>query len=252
MKLPLASLLIGVLLGANAHSAGTQTSQKPAPSSSTCTGTYPSYFQDPAFTKTGMWDNQVIINQAYPGWKGPIFQLSDAYSAAKADQQMPWLKFNPFDKNLSEKDKNTQAWNYLWAVMQYIQAGNIDSGDVNTDWDLCNNKVRAWYHIPYQTYDPMSGREFIHGLTREAPVTMAVKDQGDIKTTMWAVGFYNPQAAGSLAKVWTGAAAPVMPQANFAFNEGSVIGKLLFTTATPNNYPFLENVPVWQANIRAC
>ncbi len=249
MKLPFASLLIGVLLGANAHSAGTQTSQKPAASSSTCTGTYPSYFQDPAFTKTGMWDNQVIINQAYPGWKGPIFQLSDAYSAAKADQQMPWLKFNPFDKNLSEKDKNTQAWNYLWAVMQYIQAGNIDSGDVNTDWDLCNNKVRAWYHIPYQTYDPMSGREFIHGLTREAPVTMAVKDQGDIKTTMWAVGFYNPQAAGSLAKVWTGAAAPVMPQANFAFNEGSVIGKLLFTTATPNNYPFLENVPVWQANI---
>ena len=102
MKLPLASLLIGVLLGANAHAAGTQTSQTPAPSSSTCTGTYPSYFQDPAFTKTGMWDNQVIINQAYPGWKGPIFQLSDAYSAAKADQQMPWLKFNPFDKNLSE------------------------------------------------------------------------------------------------------------------------------------------------------
>lgn len=42
-----------------------------------------------------------------------------------------------------------------------------------------------------------------------------------------------------------------MPQQNFAFNEGSVIGKLLFTTATPNNYPFLENVPVWQANISA-
>lgn len=216
---------------------------------STCTGAYPSYFQDPAFTKTGMWDNQVIINQPYPDWKGPIFRLSDAYSGAKQDKDEPWLKFNPFDKNLSESDKNHQAEQYLWAVMKYIQAGNIDSGNVETDWDLCNNKVRAWYHIPYQTYDPMSGREFIHGLTREAPVTMEIKQQGSLKTTMWAVGFYNPQAANSIGKVWTGAPSPVLPQKNFAFNEGSVIGKLLFTTATPNNYPFLENVPVWQANI---
>ncbi|MGL5489237.1 MAG: hypothetical protein ACRDC6_23540, partial [Shewanella sp.] len=201
MKLPIASLFLCAFLGFTAQAAQPQVSQHKSPASTTCTGTYPSYFQEPAFSKTGMWDNQVIINQAYPGWQGPIFRLSDAYSSAKADTQMPWLKFNPFDKNLSEKDKNTQAWNYLWAVMAYIQEGNIDSGDVNTDWDLCNNKVRSWYHIPYQTYDPMSGREFIHGLTREAPVTMTIKGQGEIKTTMWAVGFYNPQAANSIAKV---------------------------------------------------
>ncbi|NMH64471.1 hypothetical protein [Shewanella salipaludis] len=221
------------------------------PPASTCTGAYPSYFQDPAFNDTGMWDNQVIINQAYPGWKGPIFRLSDAYSGAKADQAAPWRAFNPFDKSLSESDRHAQARGYLWAVMHYIQEGNIGSGDIDTDWDLCNNPVRSWYHIPYQTYDPLSGREFIHGLTREAPVTMTIADQGDLKTTMWAVGFYNPAAGSSIGTVWTGAPAPELPQQNFQFNEGSVIGKLLFTTATPNNYPFLTNVPVWQANISA-
>lgn len=254
MKLNITAILLLTvcsLTTVNAKAADKQSPNTRSNANSTCTGAYPSYFQDPAFAKTGMWDNQVTINQAYPGWKGPIFSLSDAYSSAKPDSAAPWLKFNPFDKNLSESDKNTQAEQYLWAVMKYIQEGNIDKGDVSKDWDLCNNKVRSWYHIPYQTYDPMSGREFIHGLTREAPVTMEIKGQGSLKTTMWAVGFYNPQAANSIGKVWTGAPSPVMPQQNFAFNEGSVIGKLLFTTATPNNYPFLENVPVWQANISA-
>ena len=34
-----------------------------------------------------------------------------------------------------------------------------------------------------------------------------------------------------------------------SFPEGAVIGKLLFTTATPKELPFLENLPTWQANI---
>jgi hypothetical protein len=218
---------------------------------STCIGDYPSYFQDPAFTDTGMWNNQVVINQPTPNWAGPVFQLSDAYSTAVPESDYPWLKFNPFDASLTEEQKSEQAKQYLWAVMNYIQEGNIDSGDVAKDWTLCNNPVRQWFHIPYQTYEPLSGREFVHGLTREAPVTMTLEGDKDLKTTMWAVGFYNPAAGQSISTVWTGAPAPAIPQENFRFNEGSVIGKLLFTTANPNQYPFLTNVPIWQANISA-
>jgi len=218
---------------------------------STCVGDYPSYFQDPAFSKTGMWDNQVTINQPTPDWKGPVFQLSDDYSSAKIGIKQPWKKHNPFDASLSQKEKSKQAYDYIWAVMNYIQEGNIDSGDVNTDWTLCDNEVRSWFHIPYQTYEPLSGREFVHGLTREAPVTMTLNGNEELKTTMWAVGFYNPAAANSISNVWTGEAAPTIPTQNFKFNDGSVIGKLLFTTATPNEFPFLANVPKWQANISA-
>lgn len=218
---------------------------------STCSGSYPSYFQDPAFSNTGMWTNQVTINQPTPNWTGPVFQLSDAYGTAVPESEYPWLKFNPFDPSLSQQQKLEQAEQYLWAVMDYMQEGNINNGDIANDWSLCNNPVRQWFHIPYQTYDPLSGREFVHGLTREAPVTMTLNEDQHLKTTMWAVGFYNPAAAQSISTVWTGAPEPKMPQENFQFNEGSVIGKLLFTTANPNQYPFLTNVPVWRANISA-
>jgi len=194
----------------------------------------------------------VIINQAYSGWKGPVFGQVMPSQQPKPISKCHSLSSIPSIKIFLKKIRIPKCGIIFGPLCSMSKRAMSTSGDVNTDWDLCNNKVRAWYHIPYHTYDPMSGREFIHGLTREAPVTMAVKDQGDIKTTMWAVGFYNPQAANSIAKVWTGAAVPVMLQTNFAFNEGSVIGKLLFTTATPNIYLFLEHMPVWQAKIRAC
>ena len=218
---------------------------------SNCTGTYPSYFQDPEFTQEGMWDNQAIINQPPSDWKGPVFRLSDDYGSAKPEGNYPWEAFNPFDPALDPAAREQQARAYIDAVIHYIQQGNIDSGDVSADWTLCNNQVRPWFHIPYQTYDPMSGREFVHGLTREAPVTMTLNDKYQLMTTMWAVGFFNPAAGNSLSRIWTGKPDPEIPTENFHFNDGSVIGKLLFTTANPTQFPFLTNMPVWQANISA-
>jgi hypothetical protein len=201
-----------------------------------------------------MWDGQADINRPTAKWHGPVFAISDAYSTAVPDTDLPWLKFNPFDPTLSPDEKLRQASGYMWAIMAYIQEGNINSGKVSTDWTLCNNPVRKWFHIPFQTYEPLNGREFVHGLTREAPVTMELKSDGgsrQLKTTMWATAFYNPAAAQSLSTVWTASGNPVIPKKNFHFNEGSVIGKPLFTTATSNEYPYLTNLPVWRANINA-
>ncbi len=256
MMLKATSLVLSVFLlfasSVHAKDVDRMKSAERSKSTSTCTGHYPSYFQDPAFADTGMWDDQVIINRPPSHWRGPVFQLSDAYAGAVPEKNYPWLRFNPFDPKLNADEKTEQAKLYILAVMRYIQEGNINSGKVETDWALCRNKIRKWYHMPYQTYDPLSGREFVHGLTREAPVVMGLNGgKHQLKTTMWAVGFYNPAAARSISTVWTGAAAPVMPTAGFHFDDGSVIGKLLFTTATPNQFPFLANMPVWRANISA-
>ena len=75
MKLNITAILLLTvcsLTTVNAKAADKQSPNTRSNANSTCTGAYPSYFQDPAFTKTGMWDNQVTINQAYPGWEGPI------------------------------------------------------------------------------------------------------------------------------------------------------------------------------------
>ncbi|MBN1208437.1 MAG: hypothetical protein JXB05_26490 [Myxococcaceae bacterium] len=222
----------------------------------TCDGPYPNYWQDPKFTSVGMWQGQEISNQPPSGWTGPVFRLSQQYPAELPPQTPDegWKQFNPFKEGLSQEEMQKQAYGYAWAVMRYIQAGNISGGasggDISKDWTLCNNPVRRWVHIPYQTYDPSSGREFIHGLTREAPVTFTLTNGGSqIKTTVWAVGFYNPRAAYALGQVWKPDGNPQIPSSNMAFPEGAVIGKLLFTTATPEQLPILTNLPTWQANI---
>ncbi|WP_224372675.1 hypothetical protein [Hyalangium versicolor] len=221
----------------------------------TCSGPYPDYWQDPNFADSGMWKDQKISNQPPEHWSGPVFRLSQRYPATLPDSSADegWKQFNPFKAGLSQEEMRKEAQGYMWAVMKYIQAGNVTQGetggDVQKDWTLCDNPVRPWVHIPFQTYDPSSGREFIHGLTREAPVLFTLKDRTQVKTTVWAVGFYNPRAAYALGQVWKPNGVPVFPTSNMAFPEGAVIGKPLFTTATPDQIPNLMNMPKWQANI---
>lgn len=220
----------------------------------TCKKIYPSYWQDPAPAFTAMWKDQHISNAPPQGWSGPVFQLSDSFPSTQQNDSgaQPWRasRYDKlFDPSTPTAEKTALGKDYIWDVMRYIQEGNIDSGDVNKDWSLCQNPVRNWYHIPFQTYEPLSGREFVHGLTREAPVTFSLKSTGkSVATTVWAVAFYNPTAAHMLGTVWTDGKATV-PTSSISFDEGAVVGKLLFTTATPDQLPFLQNVPTWQANI---
>jgi hypothetical protein len=226
----------------------------------TCTGTFPSYWQDPDPRFAGMWRGQTVSNAPPEGWSGPVFRLSDAFPAEPVDEEahQPWRasRFDAlFDLATPTDVKTELAREYSWAVMRYLQEGNIESGDVGTDWDVCHNPVRTWYHIPFQTYDVLSGREFVHGLTREAPVTFNVRnpDHPDaslsLATTMWAVAIFNPTAAYTLGTVWKPDGTAVAPKESVSFHDGAVIGKLLFSTATPTQLPILANMPAWTANI---
>ncbi|QOC22405.1 hypothetical protein IC757_15560 [Wenzhouxiangella sp. AB-CW3] len=219
----------------------------------TCTGTYPSYWQDPAFPE--MYAAQEVSNQPPAGYDGPVFRLSDAYPPQPVDEQadQPWRdeRFDAMFEVDTDPDLRAElAEEYSWLVMAYIQEGNIDSGSITTDWDVCNNEVRPWFHIPFQTYDVMSGREFTHGLTREAPVAYSMNTASDLLDgTMWAVGIFNPTAAYTLGTIWGPEGTPTLPTDNVSFDEGAVIGKPLFTTLSAEHMPMLENMPAWNANI---
>lgn len=225
----------------------------------TCTNTYPAYWQDPDPKYAAMWRGQEISDQPPEGWSGQVFALSDEYPTEPVDDSgaQGWrdAKYDAlFSGTLAPEAKTKLANDYIWEVMHYIQEGNIDSGDVETDWTLCNNKVRNWYHMPFQTYDVLSGREFVHGLTREAPVSFSLANvdggKTPLATTMWAVGFYNGTGAYTLGTVWKEGKA-TLPTVNISFQEGTVVGKLLFNTATPEQFPTLEGMPAWTANISA-
>ncbi|MGB0515241.1 MAG: hypothetical protein ACPGJE_10420, partial [Wenzhouxiangellaceae bacterium] len=178
------------------------TADREAAAQGTCTGTYPSYWQDPAFPE--MYESQLVSNQPEAGYQGPVFRLSDAYPEVPVDERadQPWRddQFDAlFDPETDPETRSELANAYSWSVMAYIQAGNIGNRNIADDWDVCDNPVRSWFHIPFQTYDVMSGREFTHGLTREAPVGFSMNTSTDtLNGTMWAVGFFNPTAGYTL------------------------------------------------------
>ncbi len=220
----------------------------------TCSGTYPSYWQDIDPKFADQWKGQDISNAPTGAYSGPIFKLADDYPRQPVDDKanQPWraAKFDAlFNPATSQAVKTKLAKEYGWLVYEYALAGNINQAP-QVDFDVCDNPVRPWYHIAFQTYDPLSGREFIHALTREAPVTFSIKSgTGTAATTMWAVAIYNATAAYTLGTVWQKDGTAKIPAANIRFNEGAVIAKPLFNTATLDQLPVLVNMPTWNANI---
>ena len=220
----------------------------------TCTGTYPSYWQDNNPKFADMWKGQAISNAPTGAYAGQVFKLSDDYPRKpvddRANQRWRDAKFDALFDPATDQDKKARlAREYADLVLEYALAGNINQPGQG-DFDVCRNPVRPWFHIPFQTYDALSGREFIHGLTREAPVKFSIKSgTGSAATTMWAVGIFNETAAYTLGTVWQKDGTARIPTANIVFDEGAVVAKPLFNTATVDQLPVLANMPAWNANI---
>jgi len=177
-----------------------------------------------------------------PGmYQSRIFKLSQNFPQAKPETE-------PAVQNILQIDYTKDWKKYMEAVRAYIYEGNIEGGSIANDFYLEDNKVRTWYHVPWQHYGPF-GREGIHGLTKEGPVfpyVLSASQPGQWQT--YAVGFYNPPGGYMIGKVWRDAENPtttVMQSEGFPI--GTVVAKLLFTTAPVGEVPFLTNPIEWLA-----
>jgi hypothetical protein len=167
------------------------------------------------------------------GWLGSVFKLRQDYpTTPPPPETMPWQSI----------DFRTNPEQYIKAVLDYCEEGMIAS-----DWRPEENTTRAWYHAPWLDYG-VKGREFIRGLTNERssrPGELS-PNQKDTRQS-WAVGFYNAPGGYVLGQVWADPDAPDPTKA--LFPEGTVSCKLLFTTATEQDAPYLSNALEWDANI---
>ena len=178
-------------------------------------------------------------NPPPPGWTGPVFKLSQAYPAKRPAlepiSKRTWTKFDFKDP--------ADAPKYMQAVLDYCMAGNT----ANNFADVSTNSIRKWYHAPWLDTTP-SGREFIHGMTKERP--SRVGELGAAQTAQhdnWAVGFYNPRGGYTIGQVWKDAAHPDPRKA--IFSSHTVTCKLLFTTTPLAEAPFLEGSLEWEGDI---
>lgn len=173
------------------------------------------------------------------GWSGPVFRMSQDYPQTLPPMgNLPWRTL----------DFKTQPDDYIRAVLDYVVEGNPE-----VDWEVQRNAVRKWYHTPWM-HRGSSGREFIHGLTRERnsprPTSAGRGELHQNQTRChqnWAVGFYNPRGGFVVGQVWANENAPDATKA--VFPEGTVVAKLLFTQAATTEVPFLRNTFEWDAHI---
>ena len=175
-------------------------------------------------------------------YSGPLFKLSQNYPTQMPDKsKLPGFLNTDF----------TQDWRaYIMQVRDYCFEGNVAA-----DWRVENNKVRGWYHIPWQHYGPM-GREAIHGLTKEAPLAAGQLASSQLYTNAvaYAVGFYNEFGGYTIGKVWKDHTKPDPSMTtDEGFPVGTVVCKTLFVNMPPDlvkaQVPFLANPVTWQAYV---
>ena len=149
---------------------------------------------------------------------------------------------------------------YVLAVRDYIFQGNIHGGNVADDFILQNNSEGiGWYHMPWQHWGT-TGREGYHGLTREGPLGVQVlaPEQTDASYA-YAVGFYNGPGGYTIGQVWNDPnGGPDLAhmidamETGFAFPEGTVVGKFLFTSLDAAQVPWLDNPLQWNSYMYEC
>ncbi|MCP2072633.1 UNVERIFIED_ORG: hypothetical protein J2Y77_002069 [Pseudomonas lini] len=178
---------------------------------------------------------------AYPGGT-QLFRLSQDYpTVAPGSSSMP-----AFFKQLPANFNNDfETWrSYMNEVKKYCLEGNTE-----VNWNVQKNKVRQWYHMPWQHYGPY-GREGFHGLTKEAPIQpsqLASTQTGSGQT--YAVGIYNDIGAYTIGQVWKD---PQNPDPSYtsspkSFPNGTVVCKALFADIDVSTVPFLVNPVLWSA-----
>lgn len=182
-------------------------------------------------------------DQVPANWPGPVFRLSQEFPATDPSKATPAPTY-PWQ----QIDFRTQPEAYITAVYNYVLEGNRE-----VDWNVQSNAVRRWYHAPWMHYGD-KGREFIRGMTRErttpAPAQAGQGELGPQQTTCfqnWAVGFVNAPGGYVFGRVWGDAYAPDPLKA--LFPDGTVAAKLLFTSATADQAPYMTGALEWDANI---
>jgi hypothetical protein len=205
-----------------------------------------------------------------PGWTGPRFKMSREYPKKLPVCSAPWLK-----RQVSfSGTPNWDEWRgYVQDIVDYVKAGQNPDLPDNLGWQIKVENETRWFHVPWMAFDGERGREFVHGLTNELSTSLSTFHDGrgsgkehifnsvhpsseiDPLFETWSVGMYNPCGAWSLGQAYPPTGVPAVHQENghyFAnglpFPDGTLVIKLLNTTADAASVPYLRGSSDWQAN----
>lgn len=177
---------------------------------------------------------------------------------------------------------------YIQTILDYVKEGQDPALRGEIGWRADVGGESRWFYVPWMAYDPTQGREYVHGMTNErtarlsdfgggegfathmlelAPkdvaqlgaraetLTADLMQGGEYGFETWAFGVYNPWGAWSIGRAFPPNGEPHTIDVGgqtfidgLPFPEGTVVAKLLFTTATPEEVPYLKGSPAWMAD----
>lgn len=147
----------------------------------------------------------------------------------------------PTDLPWKDIDFQSEPEKYIRALLAY---GLKDNTASQIDWRIENNTASRWCHAPWFH----NQRERIHGMTAER--SSRPKELHELQVTSarnWAIGFYNDIGCYALGKIWRD---PTFPRTkDLSFPEGTYAIKLIFTTASLREVPYLTGSKEWNAAI---
>lgn len=206
-----------------------------------------------------------------PGWTGPRFKLSHDYPKSKPTCAAPWLK-RPV--SFSDKNPTWDEWKaYVQDIINYVEQGQDPNLADQAGWRTVVGNETRWYHVPWMATDVQRGREFAHGLTNELSTAQSTFREGrgsgkerllnaatgpngvDPLFETWSVGMYNPCGAWALGQVFPASGEPSVHMRNgrpladgLPFPEGTVVMKILNTTADASSVAYLKGSNTWNAD----
>ncbi len=205
------------------------------------------------------------------GWKGPRFKLSHDYPKQMPVCEAPWLKRQV---SFSSSNPNWNEWRaYVQDIVDYVKEGQDPNLPNDIGWQMRINSDTRWFHVPWMSYDGQRGREFIHGLTNELSTALSTFHEGrgsgkerifralrsssgaDPLFETWSVGMYNPCGGWAIGQVFPASGVPAVHTqdgrilaAGLPFPKGTLVIKILNTTADASSVPYLKGSTEWQAN----
>lgn len=221
---------------------------------------------------------------APPGYTGPKFTLSADYPSSQppscTPRTCPWLSVQV---NFSTTDFTQGGWGkYMAVLLNYIKEGQDPNLPDQPGFVTTVNGQTRWYNMPWMAFDATAGREFVHGCTNERTahlndfngpsasllgqhaftrlaIAASCQEQNKAGFESWSVGYYNEYGGWAIGQaIPRGGEQGGVPQSvtrdsqivmkGLPFPEGTLVTKILTTSATPECVPALKGAPVWNVD----
>jgi len=222
---------------------------------------------------------------APPGYEGPRFKLSRDYprslpaSCTDCTWLDPKLKLD-FQPVLPARPMAPDAWQkgewaeYIDRIIDYVKEGQDPNLSAEVGFRVNVKGRTRWFNVPWMAYDQTAGREFIHGTTNERTahlsdliggaggprrglhalpgVSAACQERYPHGFESWSVGYYNEWGGYALGKAIPPSGRPAIGQYmgtpipdGLPFPEGTLVVKVLTTSAPEECVSYLKGAPKW-------